>query len=135
MLGDKHFSIATKVVRAFARKQKLRPGDAIVLNGLPRHEGQARALDGIVAVEAVVSLQCSARVAFERIKLNSGGDRTGREDDSVEAIGKKIELFGRRTLPLLEYYRRRAVPIYSIIIGTDTSPQEICQQLPGIQPA
>jgi adenylate kinase family enzyme len=124
LLGDKHFSIATKVVRAFARKQKLRPGDAIVLNGLPRHEGQARALDGIVAVEAVVSLQCSARVAFERIKLNSGGDRTGREDDSVEAIGKKIELFGRQTLPLLEYYRRRAVPIYSIIISTNTSPRK-----------
>jgi adenylate kinase len=135
LLEDKHFPIAARILRAFAAKQKLGSADLIILNGLPRHEGQAHHMDGVVAMEAVISLQCSARVVHERIHLNSGGDRAGRADDSVEAIARKLDLFGRRTLPLIEFYRRRGVGVYSIIVAADTSPQQICQQLAGAMPS
>ena len=133
LLEDRHFPIAARILSAFADKQ-LSPATLIILNGLPRHEGQARDMESIISMQAVVSLQCSAQVAYDRINLNSGGDRTGRIDDSVEAIARKLELFDRRTLPLLNYYRRQSVPVYSIIIGADTSPQEICHQLAAMQP-
>jgi carbonic anhydrase/acetyltransferase-like protein (isoleucine patch superfamily) len=42
----------------------------------------------------------------------------------VRDIG--LELFARRTMPLVEYYRSRAVPVYSIIIGADSNVQEAC---------
>jgi adenylate kinase len=135
LLEDKHFAIAAKILKAFAKSQSLGQEDVIVLNGLPRHEGQARDMESIVSMEAVISLQCSAKVVRERIQLNGGGDRTGREDDSIEAIGRKLELFSRRTMPLIEFYRSRGVSLYSLIIGADTSPVQAWQQLAGMNPA
>jgi len=125
LLKDEHFHIARSILIHFAAKNGMGPDSLLILNGLPRHAGQARAMDGLVDVRMVVHLSCSPGVAHKRIRLNSGGDRSGRTDDSLEEIERKLNLFNERTLPLLEFYRSRGARIERFEIAADTSPEEI----------
>ena len=129
LLENKYFHIARKILLNFARQAQLVEPDLILLNGLPRHVGQARDIDAIIEIKKVVYLECSPLVARERIRLNSGGDREGRKDDSLEAIQKKLELFHSRTLPLLEHYRNKHVDIEKINVQVETKPLQLHQWL------
>jgi len=125
LLEDHEFPIALKVLRAFARAKELRENDRLVLNGLPRHIGQARMMEDAVRVEAVVSLEATAEVVRERILLNTGGDRVTRADDELRAVARKLVIFRMRTLPLLEYYDNREVPVFKIAVGGRTTAEEM----------
>jgi adenylate kinase len=121
LLHDEHFPIAEKVLRAFLADRRIDPQALVVLNGLPRHVGQAEDLQRILRIEAVVHLSCPSRVACERVRTNAGGDRTGRGDDDVEAVERKIVIFQERTAPLLAWYRRRGVPIITVEVAAETA--------------
>ena len=77
----------------------------MVLNGLPRHVGQAEGLESLVDVRVVVHLSCTAEDVVRRIASNVGGDRTGRVDDDLAAVRRKLAVFAERTAPLLDHYR------------------------------
>ncbi len=129
LLENEHFGIAEKILRAFITNHRIGPGEFIVLNGLPRHVAQAEYLSAIVEVQAVIELSCSVQIVLERIRTNTGGDRTDRRDDSAEAIRNKLEIFARRTAPLLDYYRTQGVKIERIDVGSDTPGAEILKAL------
>jgi adenylate kinase family enzyme len=105
LLEKEHFPIAEKIISEFLRGRQYEQGDLIVLNGLPRHVGQAQDMTRIVAVRTVVVLECSSSVVHKRIRKNAGGDRAGRDDDDRKLIEKKLRIFRERTEPLLEHYR------------------------------
>jgi len=111
--GDRHLRCASE------------PVPIIVLNGLPRHVDQARDLERIVDVRTVVFLSCRPEVVLRRIDSNAGGDRAGRSDDAEAAVRARLELFARRTGPLVEYYRRRSAAIRTIEVALATTPREI----------
>jgi len=129
LLEDQHFPIAAKILRRFNKTESLRTGDFVILNGLPRHTGQARDMDRIVRIKMVIYLDCAATVVMERIRRNTGGDRSGREDDSLPAIENKLRIFHQRILPLLDYYRSQNVRIERMDMGVETTPQDVLQQL------
>ncbi|KKK95445.1 hypothetical protein LCGC14_2672750, partial [marine sediment metagenome] len=62
LLEDEHFHIAEKILRAFIESRNPGADDLIVLNGLPRHAGQARDIKAIVAIGSVVHLSCTPEV-------------------------------------------------------------------------
>lgn len=126
LLENESFYIAEKIVQSFLEDKEVRAGHFLVLNGLPRHIGQAEKLLDTVSVSLVLRLSCSSSVVFERIKSNSGGDRLGRTDDSIEAIHNKLELFNKRTEPLIEFYRKRGALICTYDVLVDTSAADIC---------
>lgn len=129
LLENENFLIAEKILVRFVAEQGVGPDDLLVLNGLPRHAGQARDLERSVEIEAVVYLTGTATVIKERIRLDTGGDRAGRSDDSLEAVERKLEIFEKRTLPLLEFYAARHVPILKIPIGVKTKAEEVLADL------
>jgi len=129
LLEDEHFPIARKVLLDFLARRGADSQTMIVLNGLPRHVGQAEALEAIVAVEAVVHLVCEPEVAVERIRSDAGGDRNGRADDALAAVRARIETFDRRTLPLLDHYRARGVRIIRADVGVTTTSHALRAQL------
>jgi adenylate kinase family enzyme len=86
-------------------------------------------LTEIIDVRAVVRLSCSPEVVFERIRIDTGGDRKGREDDRSEAIRHRIEVFEERTRPLLDYYAAQGVPIEIFNVGPETTAVEIQSQI------
>ncbi len=130
LLADEDFPIAEKLLTAFIEKRKLDPAfDVVILNGLPRHKSQAIALEKIVDIRVVITLSSTAETIHERISTNSGGDREGRVDDSVEEIEKKIKIYTEKTLPLVEHYKSLDRNILEIAVDLDTIPLYIIQGL------
>ena len=131
LLEDSDFPIAEKLLKNFIEKREITPemNNVIVLNGLPRHLGQATALNNIVDIKFVLFLNCPGEVAYERIKYNCGGDRTDRTDDSLEEVKKKVQIFYDQTFPLIEYYRSQNVNIVEVAVDIDTLPLFIIQDL------
>jgi len=129
LLEDHQFHIAATILRGFIESECTAQGVFIVLNGLPRHLGQARDVDEIVSIEGVISLVCSPRVVHDRIEYNSGGDRSERTDDSLPEIAKKLEIFKERTIPLLDHYRHKGIRIHEVSVENDSGPEDIVGQL------
>jgi hypothetical protein len=125
LLEDHEFPIALKVLRAFIRGRGVGESDWLILNGLPRHIGQARMMEDVVRVLAVVSLEATPEVVHERILLDTGGDRVERPDDELRAIRQKLVLFRMRTLPLIEYYENREVSVLRITVGIRMTAEDM----------
>lgn len=109
LLEDRDFPVAGKILSDFWAGAS--DGDLTVLNGLPRHEGQARSLDPRVRVETIIHLSCPPEILLERIRTNAGGDRTGRTDDTLEDIRRKLKVYESRTIPLLRFYDAQVVKV------------------------
>jgi adenylate kinase len=129
LLEDSDFHIALRAIRGALAAQNADEHCLVVLNGLPRHVGQARDLQEVVDVRGVVVLNCSPAVVGSRIATNSGGDRTGRRDDDIGAVRRRLDIFAERTLPLVDYYRSRGATIHTIEITETTTPREITAEL------
>ncbi len=73
--------------------------DGYILDGFPRTVPQAKAFNG--AVDYVVFLQVSDKEALWRIS----GRNDVREDETLQALRKRIQLFHELTSPVVDYYR------------------------------
>ncbi len=129
LLEDEQFPLAQRVLRCFLTRHRADGQTLIVLNGLPRHAGQARAIDAVLEVRAVVHLQCSSETVLRRIRTNAGGDRTDRVDDDLEAVRKRLVLFHERTAPLLEHYRGRGARVVTVAVTADMTPEAMWDTL------
>jgi adenylate kinase family enzyme len=129
LLEDEHFHVAEKILRAFLAEQNARPDDQVVLNGLPRHVGQADDVDRIVTVRLVIELSCSAQTVSRRLAADAGGDRAGRIDDDPARVRKKLELYTRRTEGLLDHYRSLGAAVISFTVGPDTTAEDALRDL------
>lgn len=105
-----------------------------VLDGFPRTVPQAEALEGITTdlpLHLVVNLEVKPEVVIERIASrrvcvdcgaiysvseppkypwhcdNCGGDVVQRDDDTEEAIRRRLDLYERETAPLIAWYTER----------------------------
>lgn len=132
LLEDDQFHIVASLFSSFKVIRGMTDDDTVVLNGIPRHAGQAARLADYVDVVKVVQLDCDEETVVRRIRNNSGGDRTHRIDDDTAAVIRKCRTFRERTLPLLSFYRDLAVDIVvTVSVGEDTQPGEIVEKISG----
>jgi adenylate kinase family enzyme len=129
LLEDGQFPIAEKILRGFLAERHPVEPDILILNGLPRHVGQAEALEPIVRVERVLRLVCEPRVVLERIRRDSGGDRRGRPDDEEGLVRGKLESYRLRTEPLVGYYRERGAELRDLRVGVGTRAGDVRRDL------
>lgn len=129
LLENETFYIAENLLHTFIDQNGITADDLVVLNGLPRHVGQAEDVDAIISMKLVIILACSPGVVYKRIQLNSGGDRSGRVDDSIADIKRKLKMFDERTFPLVYYYQDQKTSVERISIGEDTTTGDILQKL------
>jgi adenylate kinase family enzyme len=132
LLENETFYIARAVFVAFSTERQLGPQDWLILNGLPRHVDQAKDVDGLAEIRCVVSLDGTAEVVRDRIRLDSGGDRAGREDDSLEDIERKLGVFRSRTFPLLEHYRIRGARVERFSVAVNTTAEDVYRWLSAL---
>jgi adenylate kinase family enzyme len=125
LLTDREFSIAAKILKVFSVRKCAGRGDLLVLNGLPRHAGQAKRIDRLLDIIWVVHLVCGERTVLRRIRLNAGGDRKGRNDDTPAQVREKIAIFKKQTAPLLDHYRRKGVRILPVNVGLSTTSEGV----------
>jgi len=129
LLEDEHFPIAEKLFRVFSAQRRVGSGALMVLNGLPRHVGQAERMERLVRMLAVVHLRCPEETVFARIRRDAGGDRAARDDDDADRVGRKLAVFRERTEPLLAYYRERGVPLIPLEVGPETTAEAMRAEL------
>jgi adenylate kinase family enzyme len=129
LLEDKDFPLAAKILLAFLAERGAGPGDLLVLNGLPRHPGQARDLAAFVDVRTVIELSVRGETVLARLRADVNGDRAGRADDSPADVANKLRIFAARTQPLLDYYRRHGATVCRIEVGPATTAEEVRRQL------
>jgi adenylate kinase family enzyme len=129
LLEDKDFIIAEKLLLDFIRERRAGGNSFVVLNGLPRHAGQARAIERFIDMRLLVKLDCPLGVVLARIQMDTGGDRSGRTDDALDEVEQRVKLFKKRTEPLIDYYRGMRVPLLSIDIKAKSTAQEMYRQI------
>jgi adenylate kinase len=129
LLENEHFYLAEKILRLFLDRRGFAEGDTLVLNGLPRHVGQAKDVDRIVAVHGLVLLECSPEDVHARIAADAGGDRQGRLDDEIALVQKKLAIFGQRTAPLVEHYAKAGGRVLRVKVGPSSTPEEVYSDL------
>ncbi len=124
LLENEHFHIAEKIIRYFMRRNDFREDDLLILNGLPRHTDQAHDVAKIVEVRSLVVLECGPGEVYSRIQKNTGMDRTGRIDDGIAMIRKKLAIFNARTAPLIEFYSNMGCDILKVRITAALTPED-----------
>lgn len=129
LLEDAHFPIAERILLRFLDRSGMEPNDVVVLNGLPRHAGQAVALQRLVEAKLVVYLDCPDSAVLERICTNVGGDRAGRRDDEQAAVLARLATFRQRTAPLVEYYQSSGVPVRRLSVTAAMTAEQMWRQL------
>ncbi len=137
LLDDSHFDIARKIIVHFLRIcgfRSDREKDVLVLNGIPRHVGQAVGLEKIgLDVRGVVVLGCTAEVAAERKARAERGagheNRSHRKDAGLEVFRRKLASFERDTLPVVDFYKRTGVPILELPVGVETTPSQMAERI------
>ncbi len=135
LLENEHFPLAEKIITLFLDRASFLRRDLLVLNGIPRHTGQAKDIASIARVEALLVLDCTAEDVFYRIHHNVGGDRTERVDDNKELIAKKLEIFRERTAPLVDYYAQGACPVYRVNVFAALTTEQAYRALSSLAAA
>ncbi len=116
-----HRPLVMAVVASFLSQAGPAARDLLVLNGLPRHSGQTAWVEEFACVRLVFELACAPETALDRLRLNAGGDRTGRNDDSPALAAGKLADYRARTRPLLDHYRGQGVPVLAMPVEAGTS--------------
>ena len=100
-------------------RERLSEPDAtrgFVLDGFPRNLAQAEALDAMLTeidreLDLVLFFDLDQVTSTERLRKRAALE--GRDDDTPDAIARRLELYHEQTAPLVELYRAsgRLVPI------------------------
>ena len=126
-------------------RERLAEKDALtgfILDGFPRTIPQAEALSTIRAVDAAVNFEVGDEQVVKRLSGRRvcrscgysphvvymppkkegicdkcGGELYTRDDDRLEAITHRLEVYRSQTAPLIEYYRRKG-----LLVDIDGSP-------------
>jgi adenylate kinase len=79
--------------------------EGYILDGYPRTLTQAKSFKN--GIDKVLYLEVSDKEALWRLSYRNGENGETREDDTLSAVRKRIELFHKFTEPVLEYYKKK----------------------------
>lgn len=92
------------------REAQGKPG--VIFDGFPRTIPQAEALKGLLKkrgtdLHGVVGLEVPEEELVER--MIARGKETGRADDNLETIKKRLDVYHNQTSPLKDYYTKEGM--------------------------
>jgi len=137
------------------RLNKIPKGKGFILDGYPRTLKQAKTLDAITKIDAILLLDVSDWIIIERLSSRRicrncgtvynvrflkpkvegicdkcGGPLYQRSDDNPEVIKKRLQVYQEQTRPLLEYFKAKKVPFVASSTPTlDTPPELIVDKI------
>ncbi len=134
---------------------KIPKGKGFILDGYPRTLEQAKALNGLAKIDAIIHLAVPDWIIIERLSARRickncgaiynllflkpkkdmicdkcGGPLYQRSDDTPEVIKRRIEVYEKQTQPLLEYYREKGIPfVEAKCEKLETPPEAVVQEI------
>ncbi|MFT4250343.1 MAG: adenylate kinase family protein [Candidatus Woesearchaeota archaeon] len=81
--------------------------NGFVLDGTPRDLEQARMLDRFISVDYAFLIDISEEESLRRVAKRAEIEH--REDDTPEALKKRLATYTEKTLPVLDYYERQGI--------------------------
>lgn len=87
--------------------------NGFILDGFPRNEAQARALDDMLAerglkLDVVIEIAVDEAVLLDRIETRRRESPDSvRPDDTAETLRTRLEVYHEQTAPLLPYYQSK----------------------------
>jgi adenylate kinase len=138
-------------------KKRLKEPDSesgFILDGFPRTIEQAKALENVTKIDAIINLIVPEWIIVERLSNRRicrncgavynirylkpkkedfcdkcGGQLYQREDDKPEVIRERLRVYEKQTQPLIDYYQGK-VPILNIENNQiDTPPDTITEKI------
>jgi adenylate kinase len=81
----------------------------IIFDGFPRTVAQAEALESLMdslnnPIDFLIDLQVPERELISRLLIR--GETSGRSDDNLETIMKRLEVYKTKTTPVFDYYKK-----------------------------
>ena len=144
LVSDK---IAIDVLKNQLEKQAV---EGVILDGYPRTLVQAKALEDLVTIDAIIHLVVPDWIIIERLSSRRicskcgevynirflkprqpetcdkcGGKLLQRADDTTEVIKERIEIYEKQTRPLLQYFRKRIPIVLAKCDRVDTPPEVV----------
>ena len=85
-------------------------GKGIILDGFPRTVAQAEALETMLAergsqIDFFLNIEVEKRELIAR--LLKRGETSGRSDDNLETIQKRLEVYEVKTAPVNDFYKQK----------------------------
>lgn len=82
--------------------------DTFLIDGFPRNqdnlEGWNKEMNAISTVKMVLFFNCSEQICVDRCL--SRGQTSGRADDNLDSLKKRIQTYSTSTMPIIEHYRK-----------------------------
>jgi UMP-CMP kinase len=79
-----------------------------LLDGFPRNDENLKLWNEIVGdsikLKFVIFLNCSEKIMIDRVLKR--GQTSGRADDNIETVTKRIKVYNEQTLPVIKYYKK-----------------------------
>jgi adenylate kinase len=138
---DKGALVPDEIVVGIVKERLAAPdcADGILLDGFPRTQEQAEALDSVMEdlkmkIDAAISVDVNdeeliARLTGRRVCRNCGssyhvkfnppkvrnicdhcsGELYQRSDDTIETVNERLSIYKKQTMPMVEYYERQGI--------------------------
>lgn len=107
LLENRNFPLAGKIIGSFLVRSGYSSDDVLVLNGIPRHIGQARDIAAIAAIHLLIILDC----------------------DAAALVDKKLRLFKERTAPLVDHYKNAGAAVFPVAMSRSTTAEDAYRQI------
>ena len=149
--------VVTEVLKQRLAKSKGKKG--FILDGYPRTIEQAKALEKLTKIDAIILLTVPEKIIIERLSSRRickncgevynirflkpkvegvcdkcGGQLYQRSDDKPEVIKDRIAVYEKQTEPVLKYYKNKKTPFVefkcdSLDMPPESAVEEILKQL------
>lgn len=108
-----------EIVSEYLSRDEYRSG--YIMDGFPRTIEQAK--EFVNGIDKVIYLKVSDKEALWRLSYRNGETR---EDETLAAIRKRIELFHKLTEPVLDFYRKK---VQLVEVDGEKSIEEIHKEI------
>ena len=96
--------------KAISEREAADTYNGLILDGFPRTVAQAEALEGLLkkhGKELSVLLDLAVDEAELVDRLIKRGQTSGRSDDNLETIKKRLDVYHEKTEPVNDYYKKQ----------------------------
>ena len=144
--------IVMEIVKSRLEKNDVKNG--FIFDGFPRTLKQARELEDIIKIDAVVNLVVPEEIIIQRLTSRRVCEKCGaifnvitlkpekegicdkcqgellqRKDDTIEVVKDRLEVYKKQTEPLINYYKEKGLLLNIVNDKIDTPPEEKAKEI------